>query len=129
MAPAAQMVWDGPELPPVKHNIEDLNPPDIDEMLALVELTKPGPFSRRTPELDHTSEFTKRANLWLWRGNDSDSQDTLRSALSAPVPKTGAADTPVPLSLFSFGRSRREVRLLSSTSARKMLKPYASMRN
>jgi GNAT superfamily N-acetyltransferase len=51
MAPAAQMVWNGPEFPPVKHTIEDLNLSDIDEMLALVELTKPGPFSRRTPEL------------------------------------------------------------------------------
>jgi len=51
MVPAAQMVWNSPELPPVKHSIEDLNLSDIDEMLAIVELTKPGPFSRRTPEL------------------------------------------------------------------------------
>jgi predicted GNAT family acetyltransferase len=51
MVPAAQMVWNSPELPPVKHSIKDLNLSDIDEMLALVELTKPGPFSRRTREL------------------------------------------------------------------------------
>jgi predicted GNAT family acetyltransferase len=51
MVSAAQMVWNSPELPPVKHSIKDLNPSDIDEMLALVKLTKPGPFSRRTPEL------------------------------------------------------------------------------
>ena len=29
----------------------DLNISHVDEMLALVELTKPGPFFRRTPEL------------------------------------------------------------------------------
>jgi predicted GNAT family acetyltransferase len=51
MIPAAQMVWYSAELPPVKHSTRDLNLSDIDEMLALVELTKPGPFSRRTPEL------------------------------------------------------------------------------
>jgi predicted GNAT family acetyltransferase len=35
----------------VEHSVEDLNISHVDEMLALVELTKPGPFSRRTPEL------------------------------------------------------------------------------
>ena len=50
-ADATQMVWNGSVLPPPKHGIEDLNLSDIDEMLALVELTKPGPFLRRTPEL------------------------------------------------------------------------------
>jgi predicted GNAT family acetyltransferase len=50
-ADATQMVWNGSAPPPPKHRIEDLNISDIDEMLALVELTKPGPFLRRTPEL------------------------------------------------------------------------------
>jgi predicted GNAT family acetyltransferase len=45
------MVWNGSAPPPVKPVIEDLNVSDVDEMLALVELTKPGPFLRRTPEL------------------------------------------------------------------------------
>jgi predicted GNAT family acetyltransferase len=46
-----QMVWNAPAPQPVKHTIEDLSISQIDEMLALVELTKPGPFLRRTPEL------------------------------------------------------------------------------
>jgi GNAT superfamily N-acetyltransferase len=48
---SCQMVWNGSKPPPVNHTIEDLNISHVDEMLALVELTKPGPFLRRTPEL------------------------------------------------------------------------------
>lgn len=48
---SAQMVWTGSSSLPVKHGVEDLNISQVDEMLALVELTKPGPFFRRTPEL------------------------------------------------------------------------------
>src|SRR6267143_2491130 len=48
---SAQMVWNGSVPPPVKHRLEDLDISQVDEMLALVELTKPGPFFRRTPEL------------------------------------------------------------------------------
>jgi predicted GNAT family acetyltransferase len=50
-AEATQMVWNGSMSTPPKRNVEELNISDIDEMLALVELTKPGPFLRRTPEL------------------------------------------------------------------------------
>jgi len=48
---SAQMVWNGSVPPPVKHTLEELDISQVDEMLALVELTKPGPFFRRTPEL------------------------------------------------------------------------------
>jgi ribosomal protein S18 acetylase RimI-like enzyme len=48
---STQMVWNGSVPPPVKHSLEDLDLSHVDEMLALVELTKPGPFFRRTPEL------------------------------------------------------------------------------
>lgn len=48
---SAQMVWSNSVPPPVKHHIEELNISHVGEMLSLVELTKPGPFSRRTPEL------------------------------------------------------------------------------
>jgi len=48
---SAQMVWNSSVPPPVKHSLEDLDISQVDEMLALVELTKPGPFFRRTPEL------------------------------------------------------------------------------
>ncbi len=51
MVNSAQMVWNSPVVPPVEHSVEDLDISQVDEMLALVELTRPGPFSRRTPEL------------------------------------------------------------------------------
>jgi predicted GNAT family acetyltransferase len=48
---SAQMVWNTQTPPPVEHSFEELNISQVDEMLALVELTKPGPFSKRTPVL------------------------------------------------------------------------------
>jgi predicted GNAT family acetyltransferase len=48
---STQMVRDTQTAAPVEHNFEELNISDVDEMLALVELTKPGPFLKRTPEL------------------------------------------------------------------------------
>lgn len=48
---SAQMVWNGKAPLPLTRKVEDLDTSNVDEMLALVELTKPGPFSRRTPEL------------------------------------------------------------------------------
>jgi len=97
-ADATQMVWNGSVLPPPKHGIEDLNLSDIDEMLALVELTKPGPSSDELPNWEHISESMKQANLWLWPGNESDHLDTLKSALYARILSTAAENTPAPLS-------------------------------
>lgn len=48
---SAQMLWNTQTSPPAEHSFEELNPSHVDEMLALVELTKPGPFAKRTPEL------------------------------------------------------------------------------
>jgi len=48
---SAQMVWNTQSPPPFEQNFEELKPSRVDEMLALVELTKPGPFFKRTPEL------------------------------------------------------------------------------
>ena len=48
---SAQMVWNTQTPPPAEHSFEELKPSHVDEMLALVELTKPGPFLKRTPEL------------------------------------------------------------------------------
>jgi ribosomal protein S18 acetylase RimI-like enzyme len=45
-----QMVWDH-EVEVAEHPWEDLNSSNINEMLALAVLTKPGPFGRRTAEL------------------------------------------------------------------------------
>ncbi|HSS97252.1 MAG TPA: GNAT family N-acetyltransferase [Terriglobales bacterium] len=49
--PLAQMVWNGRLNGEDGAGIEQLSTADVDEMLALTELTKPGPFSKRTPEL------------------------------------------------------------------------------
>src|SRR5260370_7038671 len=48
---SAQMVWNTQTPPPVEHSFEELTISYVDEMLALVELTKPRPFSKRTPAL------------------------------------------------------------------------------
>ena len=48
---SVQMAWKGSVPPPVEHAIVDLNVSHVQEMLALTELTRPGPFSIRTPEL------------------------------------------------------------------------------
>jgi predicted GNAT family acetyltransferase len=48
---SAQMVWNTRTAPPVEHSFEEVTISNVDEMLALVELTKPGPFLKRTPEL------------------------------------------------------------------------------
>ncbi|HLJ86654.1 MAG TPA: GNAT family N-acetyltransferase [Candidatus Angelobacter sp.] len=47
--PLTQMVWTGGELNG-QMEYEELSADDIDEMLTLVELTRPGPFGRRTAE-------------------------------------------------------------------------------
>jgi len=49
--PLAQMVWSGSADAQDGNGIEQLSITDVDEMLALTELTKPGPFGKRTPEL------------------------------------------------------------------------------
>ena len=64
----AQMVWNGSATAPPKHRIEDLNISDIDEMLALVELTEPGPFQRRTPELGTYLGIRERGQLVAMAG-------------------------------------------------------------
>jgi len=51
MVHSAQMVWNTADLSPAKDSIQNLNISNVDEMLALVELAKPGPFGKRTPEL------------------------------------------------------------------------------
>lgn len=48
---SVQMAWKADIPPPVEHAIVELNVSHVQEMLSLTELTKPGPFSRRTPEL------------------------------------------------------------------------------
>jgi ribosomal protein S18 acetylase RimI-like enzyme len=49
--PLAQMVWSGSVNGGDESQIEQLSVANADEMLALTELTKPGPFGKRTPEL------------------------------------------------------------------------------
>src|SRR3989475_6238289 len=65
---SAQMVWNGSVPPPVKHRIDDLDISQVDEMLALVELTKPGPFFRRTPELGSYLGIREKGQLVAMAG-------------------------------------------------------------
>ena len=54
-APLSQMIWRGPKpqnpLSPSGVNLRQLSAADVPEMLALAELTEPGPFRQRTIEL------------------------------------------------------------------------------
>jgi ribosomal protein S18 acetylase RimI-like enzyme len=65
---SAQMVWNGLTPPPVKYDIEGLNISEVDEMLALVELTKPGPFFKRTPELGSYLGIREKGRLVAMAG-------------------------------------------------------------
>lgn len=49
--PLAQMVWSGSLDSREENQIVQLSIADADEMLSLTELTKPGPFGKRTSEL------------------------------------------------------------------------------
>ena len=49
--PLTQMVWTTAGELREDDGIEPLSVANVDEMLALTELTQPGPFGRRTPEL------------------------------------------------------------------------------
>ena len=49
--PITQMTWDGGVLPAVTATIEQMTPADVPEMVALAELTKPGPMAERVLEL------------------------------------------------------------------------------
>ena len=127
--PNAQIVWNGPVPPEVKHSAEDLSISYIDEMLALTELNELGRFRERAPELGSYLGIHESGQLVAMAGKDSDSLDSLRSVLSAPIQTTGAVDMGAHLSLRSYRRSRREVRLLSFTLVQIMLKQYVYMRN
>jgi len=48
---SAQMLWSIQTIPRVEHRFEELDISQVDDMVALVELTNPGPFGKRTPEL------------------------------------------------------------------------------
>jgi hypothetical protein len=91
---SAQMVWNTQTPPPVEHSFEELKPSNIDEMLALVELAKPGPFLKRTPELGSYLGIREAGQLVAMAGEPLKPVDIPRSALSAPIPTTGGADTP-----------------------------------
>ncbi len=65
---SAQMVWNTHTPPSIEHSFEELNISHIDEMLALVELTKPGPFLKRTPELGSYLGIRKAGQLVAMAG-------------------------------------------------------------
>ncbi len=129
LANSPQMVWRGVEPSPVKHSVEDLDISHIDEMLALTELTKPGPFSKRVPELGSYLGIYEGGQLVAMAGERIKLPDILRSALSARIPTIEAVAMPVHLSPRSSRESQDEMRLPSFTSAERMLKQYAYMRS
>jgi len=47
---------------------EARGPSNIDEMLAFVELTKPGPFGRRTPEMGRYLRIHEKGQLAAMAG-------------------------------------------------------------
>jgi predicted GNAT family acetyltransferase len=65
---SAQMVWNTQTTPPAEHSFEELTITNVDEMLALVELTKPGPFFKRTPELGSYLGIRKAGKLVAMAG-------------------------------------------------------------
>src|SRR6266446_3025164 len=50
-SPLLQMVYDGRETSTSEVEMEELNEANVSEMFELAELTKPGPFGRRTHEM------------------------------------------------------------------------------
>ena len=58
-------------LPEGDFEVAKLGPADVDEMLALVELTKPGPFRRRTIELGTYIGIRERGRLVAMAGERS----------------------------------------------------------
>jgi ribosomal protein S18 acetylase RimI-like enzyme len=63
-----QMVCESPALTEPEHKIERLDHGWITEMLALTELTKPGPFGPRTPELGTYLGITESGRLAAMAG-------------------------------------------------------------
>jgi len=66
--PLAQMVWSRSSHTQHRNGIEQLTLADIHEMLALTELTKPGPFGKRTPELGTYLGIRERGRLAAMAG-------------------------------------------------------------
>jgi ribosomal protein S18 acetylase RimI-like enzyme len=52
--PITQMVWEGGALPAGTATIATMTPADVPEMVALAELTKPGPMAERVLELGNS---------------------------------------------------------------------------
>jgi ribosomal protein S18 acetylase RimI-like enzyme len=72
-APLLEMVYAGetllqPSQAGSTEKISELGPRDIDEMLELAELTKPGPFHRRTHELGHFFGIRRAGRLVAMSG-------------------------------------------------------------
>jgi len=71
-AEATQMLRvDRSPLPEREADVVDLGPDDVGEMLALVELTRPGPFRRRTIELGRFVGIRERGRLVSMAGERS----------------------------------------------------------
>jgi ribosomal protein S18 acetylase RimI-like enzyme len=67
-SPLVQMVCEKPSLAQDGYPAEKLTPADVPEMVALAELTKPGPFGTRTRELGEYLGIRKRTRLVAMAG-------------------------------------------------------------
>jgi GNAT superfamily N-acetyltransferase len=66
--PLLQMLHDDRRLDPAAQNYVELAEPDVPEMMALAELTKPGPFGKRTRELGTYLGIRRQAGLVAMAG-------------------------------------------------------------
>jgi predicted GNAT family acetyltransferase len=66
--PLLQMLHDDRRLAPAAENYVELAEPDVPEMMALAELTKPGPFGKRTRELGTYLGVRREASLVAMAG-------------------------------------------------------------
>jgi len=66
--PLLQMLHDGRNLEPAAQDYLELGGPDVPEMLALAELTKPGPFGKRTRELGRYLGIRRQGRLVAMAG-------------------------------------------------------------
>lgn len=66
--PLAQMIWSGSVDGCDESQVEQLSIADADEMLALTQLTKPGPFGKRTSELGAYLGIRDRGRLVAMAG-------------------------------------------------------------
>ena len=86
-----QMVYDGNRAAPITDAHVNLTPADVAEMMHLVELTKPGPFSARTIAPAPTSASVLAGSCSRWPANGCGSMATQKFQRHALIRITAGA--------------------------------------